>query len=81
VAVAPGGGAARAGRPILFNVMVHILTETNRHAGHADILREQLDGSTGTAVWAANQQRDAVFWDARRSEIERGATAASTTIA
>ena len=25
----------------LFNVMVHVLTETNRHAGHADILREQ----------------------------------------
>ena len=29
----------------LFNVMVHVLTETNRHAGHADILREQLDGA------------------------------------
>ena len=28
----------------LFNVMAHVLTETNRHAGHADILREQLDG-------------------------------------
>jgi hypothetical protein len=25
----------------LFNVLVHVLTETNRHAGHADILREQ----------------------------------------
>ena len=25
----------------LFNVIVHVLTETNRHAGHADILREQ----------------------------------------
>ncbi|XVV09278.1 DinB family protein [Actinoplanes sp. CA-131856] len=33
----------------LFNVLVHVLTETSRHAGHADILREQLDGSTGTA--------------------------------
>jgi hypothetical protein len=33
----------------LFNVMVHILNETNRHAGHADILREQLDGATGLA--------------------------------
>jgi hypothetical protein len=31
----------------LFNVMVHVLTETNRHAGHADILREQLDGAVG----------------------------------
>ena len=24
--------------------MVHILSDTTRHAGHADILREQLDG-------------------------------------
>lgn len=31
----------------LFNVMVHMLTETTRHAGHADILREQLDGAIG----------------------------------
>lgn len=28
----------------LFNVLVHVLTETNRHAGHADVLREHLDG-------------------------------------
>jgi hypothetical protein len=34
---------------MLFNVLVHMLAETSRHAGHADILREQLDGSTGTA--------------------------------
>ncbi|RAS69905.1 uncharacterized protein DUF664 [Lentzea atacamensis] len=32
---------------MLFNVLVHVLTETARHAGHADILREQLDGATG----------------------------------
>ena len=28
-------------------VVVHLLEETARHAGHADILRELLDGSTG----------------------------------
>ncbi|HUQ57588.1 DinB family protein [Lentzea sp.] len=32
---------------MLFNVLVHVVTETARHAGHADILREQLDGATG----------------------------------
>lgn len=32
---------------LLFNVLVHMLTETNRHAGHADILRELIDGTTG----------------------------------
>ena len=28
-------------------VVVHLLEETARHAGHADIIRELLDGSTG----------------------------------
>jgi len=28
-------------------VLAHLLEETARHAGHADILRELLDGSTG----------------------------------
>lgn len=28
---------------LLFNVMVHVLAETDRHLGHADILREQID--------------------------------------
>ncbi|GAA2848480.1 hypothetical protein Acy02nite_01910 [Actinoplanes cyaneus] len=28
-------------------VLVHLIEETSRHAGHADILREQIDGSTG----------------------------------
>ena len=28
-------------------ILVHLLEETARHAGHADILREQIDGSVG----------------------------------
>ncbi|HEY8081280.1 MAG TPA: DinB family protein [Acidimicrobiales bacterium] len=28
-------------------ILVHLLEETARHAGHADILRELLDGATG----------------------------------
>jgi hypothetical protein len=32
---------------MLFNVLVHVLSETARHAGHAEILREQIDGATG----------------------------------
>ncbi|MFF2189325.1 DinB family protein [Streptomyces sp. NPDC058155] len=31
----------------LFAILVHVLGESNRHAGHADILREGLDGRTG----------------------------------
>jgi uncharacterized damage-inducible protein DinB len=28
-------------------ILVHMIEETARHAGHADIIREQLDGSVG----------------------------------
>ena len=52
----------------LFNILVHVLTETNRHAGHADILREQLDGSTGTtAEYATAATRPSGKTGARRS--------------
>ena len=40
VAVAPEGMPLRW-------VLVHMIEETGRHAGHADILREQLDGAVG----------------------------------
>jgi len=61
----------------LFNIMVHRLSDTTRHAGHADILREQLDGSVG--VEPSNQAlhgRDVEFWNARRADLERIAIAA-----
>jgi hypothetical protein len=61
----------------LFNILVHVLSETSRHAGHADILREQLDGSTGTAAEYPNPQRDADFWQARWATIDRAAKAAA----
>jgi hypothetical protein len=28
-------------------IMTHMIEETGRHAGHADILRERIDGATG----------------------------------
>lgn len=61
----------------LFNVLVHTLTELSRHAGHADILREQLDGSTGTEAKYANSQRDPAYWAAERAKIEQAAAAAA----
>jgi uncharacterized damage-inducible protein DinB len=50
---AAGDPAARIAVPVDGNrhtlrwVMAHMTSETARHAGHADILREQLDGTTG----------------------------------
>ena len=34
-------------RVTLQHIAVHMIAETNRHAGHADVLREVLDGVTG----------------------------------
>jgi hypothetical protein len=56
----------------LFNVMVHCLSDATRHAGHADILREQLDGSVGIdASDPPMHGRDRQFWSARTAELER----------
>jgi Protein of unknown function (DUF664) len=56
----------------LFNVLVHVLTETNRHAGHADILREHLDTAGGTETKTFHG-RDANFWKNHRAMIEQAA--------
>jgi hypothetical protein len=37
----------RGPAPSMRWVLVHMIEETGRHAGHADILREAIDGSTG----------------------------------
>jgi len=38
----------------LATVLVHVLTDVARHAGHADILREQADGATGLMAGRTN---------------------------
>jgi len=59
----------------LFNVMVHVLTETNRHAGHADILREQLNGVGDHPT--SDQIED---WEAHQARIEQAARHASRKV-
>jgi hypothetical protein len=60
----------------LFNVMVHLLNDTTRHAGHADILREQLDGRTGTTAEYADVI-DVAAREAYCAKVERAAQAAA----
>jgi hypothetical protein len=58
----------------LSTTLVHVLAETNRHAGHADILREQLDGSVGVRSDNSNvPEHDAAWWDDLRDRIEEAA--------
>lgn len=64
----------------LFNVMVHLVAETNRHAGHADILREQLDGLVGSGVdGKVLHGNDAAYWASRRATIDQAARTASNS--
>ncbi|MER5775526.1 DinB family protein [Streptomyces sp. NPDC002039] len=60
----------------LFAVMVHVLGESNRHAGHADILREGLDGRTGMRP-EHEQQIDEEARAAHCAKIERAARSAA----
>ncbi|MGW5640244.1 DinB family protein [Streptomyces sp. NPDC003832] len=62
----------------LFAVLVHVLAESIRHAGHADILRESLDGRTG--VRAEHEQPiDEQARAAYRAKIEQAARSAAST--
>jgi hypothetical protein len=63
----------------LFNVMVHRLSDATRHAGHADILREGLDGSTGVDRDSTPPPGLEEHWRRRYETIERAARAASPT--
>lgn len=41
------GSSGFAGKPTLRWILMHVTTETARHAGHADLIREAVDGATG----------------------------------
>jgi uncharacterized damage-inducible protein DinB len=58
----------------LHRVLVHVLAETNRHAGHADIVRELVDGAAG--LRASNDNLpvvDPAWWAGYRDRLERAA--------
>ena len=38
----------------LARIIVHVISDTTRHAGHADILREGIDGAAGLRVASTN---------------------------
>jgi len=65
-------------RPVtLHRILVHVVAETNRHAGHADIVRELIDGAVGLRRDHANMAPgDQAWWDAFRTRVERAARGA-----
>ncbi|MBO0510902.1 DinB family protein [Streptomyces beijiangensis] len=58
----------------LHRSLVHMIAETDRHAGHADIVRELIDGTTGLRTGSDNMAAgDAGWWAEYRSRVERAA--------
>src|SRR5690242_12466621 len=58
----------------LHRILVHMTVETSRHAGHADIVRELLDGAAGQREGDQNiPGQSADEWAAYRAKIEDAA--------
>ena len=64
----------------LHHVLVRVATETARHAGHADIVRELIDGTAGLTADRPNlPTSDRAEWQAHRDRVERAAQQAAQT--
>jgi uncharacterized damage-inducible protein DinB len=60
----------------LHQILVHMLAETDRHAGHADIARELIDDTTGLRADNDNMaSNDPSWWQAYRRRLEDAANA------
>jgi hypothetical protein len=58
----------------LHRVLVHMIAETDRHAGHADLVRELIDSSAGVRSGNSNlPDGDARWWEDHRSRVEAAA--------
>jgi uncharacterized damage-inducible protein DinB len=64
----------------LHRILVHMIAETHRHAGHADIVRELIDGVAGLRAVNDNMAPgDAEWWESYRNRLERAAREADRT--
>jgi hypothetical protein len=58
--------------PTLHRVLTHVVAETSRHAGHADLLRELIDGTVGMRAAVSNlPAHDADWWVAHHDRLEQ----------
>ncbi|MFB6783270.1 DinB family protein [Streptomyces sp. NPDC056352] len=56
----------------LHHILVHMIAETHRHAGHADIVRELIDGAVGLRDGNDNMPPgDQLWWENHRLRLER----------
>lgn len=58
----------------LQHILVHMIAETHRHAGHADVVRELIDGTVGLRADNSNlADGDPGWWVAYRARLEESA--------
>jgi uncharacterized damage-inducible protein DinB len=62
------------GSVTLHQILVHMVAETQRHAGHADIVRETIDGTAGRYAGDPNMD-DGYDWPAYVARVEAAAQA------
>jgi uncharacterized damage-inducible protein DinB len=61
----------------LHKILVHMIAETDRHAGQADIVRELIDGSAGLREGNDNMAPgDKAWWEDYRNRLEQAARGA-----
>jgi hypothetical protein len=57
---------------LLHTILVHVIAETDRHAGHADIARELIDGAAGLRAEVSNlPDQDDSWWVDYRNHLEQ----------
>ena len=62
----------------LHHALVRVIADTHRHAGHADIVRELIDGAVGMSEGNDSMTPgDSAWWDDYRSRLERVAQQAA----
>ncbi|MFF2192587.1 DinB family protein [Streptomyces sp. NPDC058157] len=60
------------GAVTLHHALVRVVSDTQRHAGHADIVRELVDGSAGLAQGKNSLPTDdRAWWEGHHSRLER----------
>jgi uncharacterized damage-inducible protein DinB len=61
----------------LHRLLIHMIAETHRHAGHADVVRETIDGAAGLRADNSNlPEGDVAWWADYRNRVEDAARAA-----
>ena len=64
----------------LHRILVHMIAETDRHAGHADVVRELIDGAVGLRPDNDNLPPvDQAWWESYRERLEQVAQQAASS--